>query len=89
MGTRITRLSHHQGFSASFGGSIMVFVASWLGIPVSTTHTITGCVIGVGAAKRASAVRWGIAGNLLVAWILTVPASALVGAAFYMLTRLF
>jgi PiT family inorganic phosphate transporter len=67
----------------------MVFVASWLGIPVSTTHTITGCVIGVGAAKRASAVRWGIAGNLLVAWILTVPASALVGAAFYMLTRLF
>jgi inorganic phosphate transporter, PiT family len=89
MGTRITKLSHHQGFSASFGGSIMVFVASWLGIPVSTTHTITGCVIGVGAAKRASAVRWGIAGNLLVAWILTVPASALVGAAFYMLTRLF
>jgi inorganic phosphate transporter, PiT family len=89
MGTRITKLSHHQGFSASFGGSIMVFAASWLGIPVSTTHTITGCVIGVGAAKRASAVRWGIAGNLLVAWILTVPASALVGAAFYMLTRLF
>jgi inorganic phosphate transporter, PiT family len=89
MGTRITKLSHHQGFGASFGGSIMVFAASWLGIPVSTTHTITGCVIGVGAAKRESAVRWGIAGNLLVAWILTVPASALVGAAFYMLTRLF
>jgi PiT family inorganic phosphate transporter len=78
-----------RGFGASFGGSIMVFAASWLGIPVSTTHTITGCVIGVGAAKRESAVRWGIAGNLLVAWILTVPASALVGAAFYMLTRLF
>lgn len=67
----------------------MVFAASWFGIPVSTTHTITGCVIGVGAAKRESAVRWGIAGNLLVAWILTVPASALVGASFYMLTRLF
>jgi PiT family inorganic phosphate transporter len=89
MGTRITKLSHHQGFAASAGGSIMVFAASWLGIPVSTTHTITGCVIGVGAARRASAVRWGIAGNLLVAWFLTVPASALVGAAFYMLTRLF
>lgn len=89
MGTRITKLSHHQGFSASAGGSIMVFAASWLGIPVSTTHTITGCVIGVGAARRTSAVRWGIAGNLLVAWFLTVPASALVGAAFYMLTRLF
>jgi inorganic phosphate transporter, PiT family len=89
MGTRITKLSHHQGFGASSGGSIMVFAASWLGIPVSTTHTITGCVIGVGAAKRESAVRWGIAGNLLVAWLLTVPASALVGAAFYLLTRLF
>ena len=89
MGTRITKLSHHQGFAASAGGSIMVFAASWLGIPVSTTHTITGCVIGVGAARRASAVRWGVAGNLLVAWFLTVPASALVGAAFYMLTRLF
>jgi PiT family inorganic phosphate transporter len=67
----------------------MLFAASALGIPVSTTHTITGCVIGVGTARRASAVRWGIAGNLLVAWVLTVPASALVGAAFYMLTRLF
>lgn len=89
MGTRITKLSHHQGFGASMGGSIMVFAASWFGIPVSTTHTITGCVIGVGAARRASAVRWGIAGNLLVAWLLTVPASAAVAAAFYMLTRLF
>lgn len=89
MGTRITKLSHHQGFAASFGGSIMLFAASSLGIPVSTTHTIAGCVIGVGAARRASSVRWGIAGNLMVAWVLTVPASALVGAAFYMLTRLF
>jgi inorganic phosphate transporter, PiT family len=89
MGTRITKLSHHQGFAASAGGSIMVFSASLLGIPVSTTHTITGCVIGAGAAKRASAVRWGIAGNLLIAWFLTVPASALVGAAFYMLIRQF
>ena len=67
----------------------MVLAAAWLGIPVSPTHAITGCVIGVGAPRRTSAVRWGIAGNLLVAWFLTVPASALVGAAFYMLTRLF
>ena len=89
MGTRITHLSQHQGFSASLGGSIILFTASWLGIPVSTTHTITGAIIGVGAARRASAVRWGIASNLLTAWVLTVPASALVAAAFYMLTRLF
>jgi inorganic phosphate transporter, PiT family len=89
MGTKITKLSQHQGFSASLGGSIIVFSASLLGIPVSTTHTITGCVIGVGTARRASAVRWGVASNLLTAWVLTVPASAAVAAMFYMLTRLF
>jgi len=85
MGTRITKLNQHQGFSASAGGSIMLFAASYLGIPVSTTHTITGCVIGAGAARRASAVRWGIAGNVAVAWIITIPASALVAALFYWL----
>ena len=85
MGTRITKLSQHQGFSASTGGSIMLFAASYFGIPVSTTHTITGCVIGAGAARRASAVRWGIAGNVAVAWIITIPASALVAALFYWL----
>jgi PiT family inorganic phosphate transporter len=89
MGTRITKLSQHQGFSASAGGSIMLFAASWLGIPVSTTHTVTGCVIGAGAARRASAVRWGVAGNVAVAWIITIPASAGVGALFYELTTLF
>ena len=89
MGTRITRLSQHQGFSASLGGSVMVFAASMLGIPVSTTHTITGCVIGAGVARRASAVRWGVAGDVVVAWIITIPASATVGALFYLLTRLF
>lgn len=89
MGTKITKLSQHQGFSASLGGSIMVFAASAYGIPVSTTQTITGCVIGAGAAKRASAVRWGVASNVLTAWVLTVPASAAVGAGFYLLTRLF
>jgi len=85
MGTRITKLSQHQGFSASAGGSIMLFAASYFGIPVSTTHTITGCVIGAGAARRASAVRWGIAGNVAIAWIITIPASALVAALFYWL----
>jgi PiT family inorganic phosphate transporter len=85
MGTRITKLSQHQGFSASAGGSIMLFAASWLGIPVSTTHTVTGCVIGAGAARRASAVRWGVAGNVAIAWIITIPASAVVAAIFYWL----
>jgi len=89
MGSRITKLSQHQGFSASAGGTIMVFTASLLGIPVSTTHTITGCVIGAGVAKRASAVRWGVAGDVVVAWIVTIPASAAVGAVFYLLTTLF
>jgi PiT family inorganic phosphate transporter len=89
MGSRITKLSQHQGFSASAGGTIMVFTASLLGIPVSTTHTITGCVIGAGVAKRASAVRWGVAGDVVVAWIVTIPASAAVGALFYLLTTLF
>jgi PiT family inorganic phosphate transporter len=89
MGSRITKLSQHQGFSASLGGSIMVFAASMLGIPVSTTHTITGCIIGAGTARRASAVRWGVAGNVMLAWIITIPASAAVGALFYMLTTLF
>ena len=89
MGSRITKLSQHQGFSASFAGSIVLFSASWLGIPVSTTHTITGAVVGAGTARRASAVRWGVAGNVVVAWIVTIPASALVGALFYALTTLF
>jgi PiT family inorganic phosphate transporter len=85
MGTRITKLNQHQGFSASLGGSIMLFAASYLGIPVSTTHTIAGCVIGAGTARRASAVRWGLAGDVAIAWIITIPASALVAALFYWL----
>jgi PiT family inorganic phosphate transporter len=89
MGTRITKLSQHQGFSASAGGSIMLFAASYYGIPVSTTHTITGCVIGAGAARRTSAVRWGVAGDVMIAWLITIPASASVGALFYWLTTFF
>ena len=89
MGSRITKLSQHQGFSASLAGSIVLFTASALGIPVSTTHTITGAVIGAGTARRASAVRWGVAGNVIAAWVITIPASAAVGALFYLLTTLF
>ena len=89
MGTRITKLNQHQGFSASAGGSVILFLASYLGIPVSTTHTITGCVIGAGAARRASAVRWGIAKRVMYAWIITIPASAAVASIFYLITRLF
>jgi PiT family inorganic phosphate transporter len=85
MGTRITKLSQHQGFSASAGGSVMLFAASYLGIPVSTTHTIAGCVIGAGAARRASAVRWGLTGNIATAWVITIPSSAIVAALFYWL----
>ncbi len=89
MGSRITRLSQHQGFSASAAGSIVLFGASTLGIPVSTTHTITGSIIGAGVARRASAVRWGVAKNVVVAWIITIPASAAVGALVYSTTLLF
>lgn len=85
MGSKITRLTPHQGFCAETGGAIMLFSATALGIPVSTTHTITGCIVGVGAARRASAVRWGVAGNIVIAWIVTLPAAALIGALFYVM----
>jgi PiT family inorganic phosphate transporter len=83
MGSKITRLTPMQGFCAEAGGSITLFAATWLGIPVSTTHTITGSIIGVGAARKVSAVRWSVANNIVVAWILTIPASALIAALFY------
>jgi PiT family inorganic phosphate transporter len=89
MGSRITKLSQHQGFAASTGGSVLLFGASWFGIPVSTTHTITGAVIGAGVARRASAVRWGVARNVVAAWIITIPCSAAVAAFFYWMTTLF
>ena len=89
MGTKITKLNHHTGFSASTAGSVVVFGASYLGIPVSTTHAITGAVIGTGAARKASAVRWGVAGRVVTAWFITIPMSAAVGAIFYTLTRIF
>ena len=89
MGSRITKLSQHQGFSASLGGSVILFTASLLGIPVSTTHTITGAIIGAGVARRESAVRWGVARNVVTAWLITIPASATVAALFYWLTTFF
>ena len=89
MGTGLTKLNHHSGFCASTAGSIVVFSASALGIPVSTTHAITGSVVGTGAARRTSAVRWTVATRVVTAWFITIPASAVVGAAFYLITRLF
>ncbi len=80
MGQRITKLRPIGGFSAEAGGAITLFIAYTFGIPVSTTHTITGAIIGVGAAQRVSAVRWGVAGNIVAAWVLTIPASGLIAA---------
>jgi PiT family inorganic phosphate transporter len=80
MGQRITKLKPVGGFAAETGGAVSLFLASSLGIPVSTTHTITGSIIGVGSAQRTRAVRWGVAGNIVIAWIITIPASALLAA---------
>jgi PiT family inorganic phosphate transporter len=88
MGSRITRLTPVQGFSAETGGAITLFGATWLGIPVSTTHTITGAIIGVGAARRVSAVRWNVTTSIVFAWVVTMPAAALISAAFYWLAGL-
>jgi PiT family inorganic phosphate transporter len=83
MGTRITKLKPFSGFCAETGGAATVLLASYGGIPVSTTHTITGSIIGVGATQRFSAVRWGVAGRIVYAWILTIPMAAVVGAVAY------
>ena len=83
MGQRLTKLKPVHGFCAETGGAITLFMAAILGIPVSTTHTIAGAIVGVGATQRASAVRWGIAGNIIWAWVLTIPATALVAAVAY------
>lgn len=88
MGSKITRLSPQQGFCAETGGAITLFMATHLGVPVSTTQTITGAIVGVGAARRVSAVRWNVAKNIVWAWVITLPASAIMGALFYGLARL-
>lgn len=85
MGQKITKLKPVGGFCAETGGAMTLFFATALGIPVSTTHTITGAIVGVGSVRSASAVRWGVAGNIVWAWILTIPASAFIAAVFYWL----
>ena len=89
MGSKITRLQPVGGFAAETAGAAALFIATNLGIPVSTTHTITGAIIGVGATRRLSAVRWGVAGRIIWAWVLTIPMSALIGAAMFWLWRWF
>src|SRR5947209_12994968 len=86
-GSRITRLHPVQGFCAEAGGAITLFLATYFGIPVSTTHTITGAIVGVGAARKTAAVRWNVASDVVLAWIVTLPAAALLGAAFYELYK--
>jgi PiT family inorganic phosphate transporter len=85
MGSKITRLTPMQGFCAETGGAITLFLATHIGVPVSTTHTITGAIVGVGASRRVSAVRWGVAKDIVIAWIVTLPAAALTAALFYYL----
>ncbi len=88
MGSKITRLTPAQGFCAETGGAITLFMATVGGIPVSSTHTITGAIVGVGSARRLSAVRWNIASRIVVAWVVTLPAAGLIGAGFYEVAHL-
>ncbi|MFN0124393.1 MAG: anion permease [Blastocatellia bacterium] len=89
MGTKITRLKPVGGFCAETGGAAAIFLASWFGIPVSTTHTITGAIVGVGATQRLSAVRWGVAGRIIWAWVITIPAAAGISALTYFILAAF
>jgi inorganic phosphate transporter, PiT family len=89
MGSKITRLQPVGGFAAETAGAMSLFLATSLGVPVSTTHTITGAIIGVGATRRLSAVRWGVAGRIVWAWVLTIPMSALIGAVTFWIVRFF
>ena len=89
MGSRITHLKPIQGFCAETGGALTLFLATGLGVPVSTTHTITGAIVGVGAARRTAAVRWHVAQRIVVAWVVTLPAAALMGAVVYWISSRF
>src|SRR5207237_4907582 len=89
MGSRIIKMDPAQGFAAQGAGAAVILSASHVGFPLSTTHVMSGAIMGAGAAKRVSAVRWGIAGNIVTAWILTLPCSALVGALTYGVTDIF
>jgi PiT family inorganic phosphate transporter len=88
MGTKITHLRPFEGFSAETAGAITLFSTSLLGIPVSTTHTITGAIIGAGATKRLSAVRWGVTTNIIIAWIITIPITSILATFIYFLLQL-
>jgi PiT family inorganic phosphate transporter len=89
MGSKITKLKPVGGFCAETGGAGAVLLATSLGIPVSTTHTITGAIVGVGSTRRLSAVRWGVAGRIVWAWVITIPAAGLIASVTYFITRLF
>ena len=89
MGQKVAKLKPVDGFCAESGAALMLFISTMMGVPVSTTHTITGAIAGIGSLRRLSAVRWGIAGRIVWAWVLTVPCSALISAAAFMLTRAF
>jgi PiT family inorganic phosphate transporter len=88
MGQKICKLQPVNGFAAESAGALTLYGATWFGIPVSTTHTITGAIVGVGSVRRAAAVRWGLAGNIVWAWIFTIPASAFVAGVFYSISFL-
>jgi PiT family inorganic phosphate transporter len=89
MGTRITKVSPLEGFCAETASAVTLFLTQYLGIPVSSTHTITGSIVGVGSTKRMSAVRWGVTYRLVWAWVLTIPFSAILAALTYYIVRLF
>jgi inorganic phosphate transporter, PiT family len=89
LGTRLTKLKPRSGFCAETGSAISILFATWLGLPVSTTHVVAGAIAGVGSIQRVRAVRWNIAGNIVVAWVLTIPAAALVAAIAFLLIRAF
>jgi PiT family inorganic phosphate transporter len=89
MGQRITSLKPVSGFCAETGGAITLFLATGLGVPVSTTHTITGAIVGVGSVQKLSAVRWGVAGNIVWAWLFTIPCSAFIAALAWWLAHLY
>jgi PiT family inorganic phosphate transporter len=88
MGQRLTKLKPVGGFCAETGGALTLFLANMLGIPVSTTHTITGAILGVGSVRSASTVRWGMASNIVWAWIFTIPVTAFIAAIFYWISQL-
>jgi PiT family inorganic phosphate transporter len=89
MGSKITRLTQQQGFCAQGAGAVSLFLATHYGVPVSTTQTIAGSIVGVGAARRASAVKWSVARDIVMTWVITLPATAAMGALFFWLTQIF